>query len=75
MPRDIVRDRLHADGWGDFHDLEPRGSVVRIEARRPSGRLFDLTIERCSGEILDARAVDGPRSYAYGQRRYWQRPY
>jgi hypothetical protein len=75
VPREVVRDRLRADGWGDFHDLDPRGRVVLVEARRPSGRLFDLTIDRCSGEILDARPIDGARSYAFGQRRYWQRPY
>lgn len=75
VPRDVVRERLHADGWGDFHDLEPRGRVVLVEARSPSGRPFELTIDRCSGEIVDARPLDGARSYAYGQRRYWPRPY
>jgi hypothetical protein len=75
VPRDVVRERLQADGWGDFHDLDPRGRVVLVEARRPSGRLFDLTLDRCTGELLDARPLDGARSYAYGPRRYWQRPY
>jgi len=79
VPREIVRDRLRAAGWYDFRDLEPRGEVVLAEARSPTGRLFDLTIERCSGEIVDARPLDGgrdyARDYAYGGRRYWPRPY
>jgi hypothetical protein len=68
VPRHLARDRLRADGWGDFHDLEPRGRVVLVQARRPSGRRFDLTIDRCSGEIIEARPLDDFRSYAY--RRY-----
>jgi hypothetical protein len=75
VPREIARDRLRAAGWYDFHGLEPRGEVVQAEARSPTGRLFDLTIDRCSGEIVDARPLDGGRDYAYGGRRYWPRPY
>lgn len=83
----VVRDRLLAEGWGDFRDFEPRGRVVLVQARRPSGRLFDLTIDRCSGEVVDARPVSGPRAepgayayggygaYGWGQRRFWPRPY
>ncbi len=87
MPRELVRDRLLSEGWGDFRDFEPRGRVVLVQARRPSGRLFDLTIERCSGVVVDARPVFGPRaapgpyaydaygSYGWGPRRLWPRPY
>ena len=70
VPREAVRDRLLSEGWGDFRDFEPRGRVVVVQARRPSGRLFDLTIDRCSGEVVDARPVFGPRvepgAFAYG---------
>ena len=64
-----------------------RADVVMVQARRPSGRLFDLTIDRCSGEVVDARPVFGPRvepgayayggygGYGYGPRRFWPRPY
>ena len=87
VPREAVRDRLLSEGWGDFRDFEPRGRVVMVQARRPSGRLFDLTIDRCSGEVVDARPVFGPRvepgayayggygGYGYGPRRFWPRPY
>src|SRR5262245_50927530 len=59
VPREAVRARLFSEGWGDFRDFEPRGRVVLVQARRPSGRLFDLTIDRCSGEVVDARSAYG----------------
>jgi hypothetical protein len=68
VPREVARDRLQADGWGDFRDFERRGRVVLVQARRPSGRRFDLTIDRCSGEIIEARPLDNFRSYAYRSR-------
>jgi len=40
--------------------------------------LFELTIERCSGEIVDARPLEprryGPYAYDYPPRR-WERAY
>ncbi len=77
VPREVIRDRLQAAGWGDFHAVEPREQVVLIKARRPSGRLFDLTIDRCSGEVVDARPLYGRRlgPFAYGPRRNWPGPY
>lgn len=84
VPREVARDRLHDAGWYDFRRLEPRGEVVFVQARRPSGRLFDLTIDRCSGRIVDARPAYGGRyygngggrwgGYAQGPRRQWE-PY
>ena len=55
VPREVARDRLRAAGWRGFHAVEPRDDVVLVKARRPSGRMFDLTIDRCSGEVVDAR--------------------
>jgi len=85
VPREVVHERLYSEGWGDFRDFEPRGRVVLVQARRPSGRLFDLTIDRCSGEIVDARPVFGarlgPGPYAHGAgygaigHRRWARRY
>jgi hypothetical protein len=77
VPRHVVRDRLRAEGWSDFYGFEPRGRVVLVQARRPSGRLFDLTIDRCSGAVVEARPVDGSRfgSFADAPRRHWPRPY
>jgi hypothetical protein len=77
LPRHVVRERLHAEGWNDFYDLEPRGRVVLVQARGPSGRLFDLTIDRCSGVVVEAHPVNGDRfgDFADGRRRHWPRPY
>ena len=74
VPRAEIRHALKADGWYDFHDVELLGEVALLRARRPSGRLFDLRVDRCSGEIVSARPLDrrayGP--YAYGPRRQWR---
>jgi hypothetical protein len=70
VPRHVVRDRLRDEGWRDLERLERRDEVVLVRARRPSGRLFDLTIDRCSGEVVDARPLTFARDYAYGSRRY-----
>ena len=58
VPRELVRDRLESRGWQDFHDPQPMGNVVHIRARRPNGRLFDLTLDRCSGEVLQVEVID-----------------
>jgi hypothetical protein len=77
VPRELIRERLMRHGWHDFHDGALRGNVAVVRARRPSGRLFELTVERCSGEIVTAyplqNRVYGP--FAYGPRPWWQRPY
>jgi hypothetical protein len=78
VARELARDRLRAAGWRGFHAVEARGNVVLVKARRPSGRMFDLTIDRCSGEVVDARPIYGRRSgrFADGPQRYWdRRPY
>jgi len=76
VPRQEIKHRLLREGWHDFHDPELRGDLASVRARRPSGRLFDLTIDRCSGEIVSARPLE-PRPYgpyAYGPpSRRWER--
>jgi len=77
-PREFVKERLYREGWRDFHDGELRGGIATIHARRPSGRLFVLSIDRCSGEIVRADPLEGPAAgpYAYGpQPRRWDRFY
>jgi len=39
--------------------------------------LFELTIERCSGEIVSAYPLEGRAfgPFAYGPRAWWQRSY
>ena len=84
LPREVVKERLLRSGWHDFHDGDVRGDIATVRARRPSGRLFDLVIDRCSGEIVDARPLEARRigpyaegsPYAYGPPpRRWERPY
>src|SRR5262245_42798662 len=68
-----VRDRLTSLGWRDFHGGEAISpTTVKLRARRPSGRLFELTLDRCSGVIMEARAIDlSPLRPHYG---YKERP-
>jgi hypothetical protein len=78
VPREVVKDRLLRDGWRDFHDGDVHGDIATVRARRPSGRLFDLTIDRCTGEIVSAAPLEPRRfgPYAYGPpARRWDRPY
>ncbi len=67
VPRHVIRDRLSAAGWRDFQDVTIDGEIAILSARRPSGRLFELEIHRCSGEIVEARPQN---SHAYGRRRF-----
>ena len=66
VPRRVVMRRLFRDGWHDFHGLELRGPKAEVQARSEDGRLFALTIERCSGEIVAARQVE----YRHTNGRY-----
>lgn len=76
LPREEIRRRLVNEGWREFRDLELRGDVARIRARRPSGDLYALRIDRCSGEVVASELLergDGP--YAYDDRPRPARPY
>lgn len=65
VPREFVREELRADGWSDLHDPQLRGSVVVVGARRVgSGRPFELTIDRCSGDVISAVPL-APKRRAY----------
>lgn len=69
LPRDEIRRRLVNDGWREFRDLELRGDVARIRARRPSGDLYTLRIDRCSGEVVGTELLErGAGPYAYDDR-------
>jgi len=78
VPREEVKERLLRQGWQDFHDGSVRGDVATVHARRPSGRPFLLTIDRCSGDIVSARPLEGrpygPYAYDAPPRR-WDRAY
>jgi hypothetical protein len=70
VPREQVRYRLTSAGWYDFHDAALHGEVATVQARRPNGRLFELTIHRCSGEILAARPLEPRRAWGPFARRW-----
>ena len=75
LPREVIRHRLADRGWHDFHAAELRGEVALVHARRPSGRLFALKVDRCSGDVLSASPLEGRFGpYAHGPRR-WERFY
>ena len=71
-PKDQIQHQLTRDGWHGFH--EPRvidRDTAFVKARRPSGRLFEIKLDRCSGDILAARPIE-PRFYGpntYGENR------
>ena len=77
LPRHVIRDRLIRDGWNDFVLADFDGDMAQVSARRPSGRPFMLTVERCSGEIVDARPLRHPGPYASAPPppRRFDRPY
>jgi hypothetical protein len=75
-----VRQRLTGMGWQDFHDGHQEGDMVVMKARRPNGREFQLTLARCSGQIVEVRPLDGSPygggPYAFNRPyRYEDRPY
>lgn len=78
-PREVVKERLYSEGWRDFHDGDVRGNIATIHARRPSGRLFVLTLDRCSGDVVRAEPLEGrpfgPYAYGGAPPRRWDRPY
>jgi hypothetical protein len=70
-----VRNRLRGEGWVDLRPLDRRDGWALLRARRiDSGRVFTLRIDRCSGEIVDARPHYLRAFGAYAPRR-WERAY
>jgi hypothetical protein len=73
-----VRQRLTESGWQDFHDGHQQGDMVVMKARRPSGRLFELTLHRCSGQLVEVRPLEGRQfggPYAFNRPYRYDRPY
>jgi hypothetical protein len=56
-PRSAQRS-LEQDGWRDFSGPVLRGETAFLNARRPDGRPFELQVDRCSGELVNARPLD-----------------
>lgn len=70
-----VREALNRQGWHEFANVEMRGEYAYMIARNDNGRPFDLTIDSCSGDVVDAVPR---RTYAdrpiYYERYYAPRP-
>lgn len=58
VPQHIIRQTLERRGWADFQDVDVRGDVAHIRARRLNGQWFDITVDRCNGQILETRVLD-----------------
>jgi hypothetical protein len=64
-------------GWQDFQGGQQQGDQVSLKARRPSGRLFELTLNRCSGQIVEVRPLEGRPAggpYAFNRPQYNNNP-
>lgn len=74
LSREAAREAIERQGWSDFHDVQvvDHGTAY-VKARRPSGRLFELQIDRCSGEVVNARPLE-PRYRPYADRGEWRPP-
>ena len=77
-PKDEIQHRLTREGWSGFHapEVVDRDTAF-VKARRPSGRLFEIKLDRCSGDILSARPIE-PRFYGpnnYGPHTYGPNTY
>lgn len=72
LPRPEIKEGLLRSGWRDFQDPALREHVAWLTARRPSGQLFRIKIDRCTGVVLRAQPIDGPAPapWAYQGRRY-----
>lgn len=69
VPREAVRAELERQGWSDFHNFRPSADVVHLRARRPNGAVFELTLDSCTGQVIDRRFVSAPPpSYAWRER-------
>ncbi len=58
MPREIRRN-LQQQGWWDFHGLRRAGDDFVVRARRPNGAVYQLRIEGCRGQVIDAEPLGG----------------
>lgn len=68
-PRREVRRNLAEQGWSDFQEAEVQGDSAIVRARRPSGHQFELRIDRCSGDVIEARPLGGSeRHYSWRDR-------
>jgi hypothetical protein len=85
VPRREIRRSLLDEGWTDFQGLEFAGGIALVQARRPNGDLYELRLDRCSGQIVHARPLERarfagpdrgygppPDMYAWRRREGWR---
>ncbi len=72
LPRHVIRERLESRGWHDFHDPQVAGNVAHIRARRANGQVFDLTVDRCTGQVLQAEGIDHRSAEAPQPQPQWR---
>jgi hypothetical protein len=70
LPRHAIRERLRDDGWRDIEKIDTRGDAVIVTAERPNGKVYDLKVDRCSGDIIDSRVSRGEVHGEYRPTRY-----
>ncbi len=74
ISKDAARYELERMGWTDFHDPHVADQdTAYVKARRPSGRLFQLQVDRCTGDIMSATPLE-PRYRPYAERWEWRPP-
>ena len=75
-----IRGALNSQGWHAFDNVEIRGNVAYMTAQNDGGRRFELRVDSCSGDVIDAqpRVVyvdrDPPPRVYYEDRYYAPRP-
>jgi hypothetical protein len=52
-----LRDALNHQGWHAFSDVERRGSMALMSARSDRGRRYDLQVDNCTGNVIEAHPV------------------
>lgn len=66
-----MRDALNGQGWHAFSDVDYRGPIAYMSARSDRGRRFELQVDSCSGEVIEAKPTvvyaEPPRVY-YDER-------
>lgn len=67
IPKRRIRRMLRRAGWRGFRNGRVRGPIGTVEARRRGTReLYELRVDRCTGEVISARFIDRPH-------RRWRR--
>lgn len=58
VPPRVIQDRLYRNGWYDVQEVNQRPGRVVLLARQDDGLLYRLSIDRCSGMVVNAHLVE-----------------